>query len=163
VEFLELCGRLHHIEAPLLKRRMIEFAEPFGLTEALSQRISSYSKGMRKKLALISALLHDPEMLFLDEPLDGLDVAAQGLVKALVRSLASAGKTIFYCSHVLEVVERVCDRVLIIDKGKVLVDGPVAEVAARASSLEELFRQITGAADAQVQAGRIQDALGRRP
>ena len=158
-EFLALVADLHKLDPAPARTRAAEVAASFGLDSALDARIATYSKGMRRKLAIASALLHDPEVLFLDEPLDGLDVAAQSLIKTLVRRLAAAGKTIFYCSHIMEVVERVCDRVIIIDKGHVVADGPVAEVRAQASSLEEVFRKVTGAADVDEQADRLEKAL----
>jgi ABC-2 type transport system ATP-binding protein len=158
-EFLALVADLHKLDPGPARERAAEVAGSFDLDQALDARIATYSKGMRRKLAIASALLHDPEVLFLDEPLDGLDVAAQSLIKTLVRRLAAAGKTIFYCSHILEVVERVCDRVIIIDKGHVVADGPVAEVRAQASSLEEVFRKVTGAADVDEQANRLEKAL----
>ncbi len=158
-EYLELSGRLYHLEEATLAGRAAELAASIGLQEALDARVATYSKGMRRKLVLAAALLHDPEVLFLDEPLDGLDVAAQALIKTLVKRLAAAGKTIFYCSHILEVVERICDRVIILDKGRVVADGPVDKVRAQASSLEEVFRQITGAADVEAQADRLEEAL----
>jgi ABC-2 type transport system ATP-binding protein len=160
-EFLALVADLHKLDPQPARTRASEVAGSFGLDQALDARIATYSKGMRRKLAIASALLHDPEVLFLDEPLDGLDVAAQSLIKTLVRRLAAAGKTIFYCSHILEVVERVCDRVIIIDKGHVVADGPVAEVRAQSSSLEEVFRKVTGAADVGEQADRLEKALRR--
>src|SRR5262249_44184430 len=119
----------------------------------------TYSKGMRRKLAIASALLHDPEVLFLDEPLDGLYVAAQSLIKTLVRRPAAARKAIFYWSHLLAVLERGCDRVISLAKGHVVADGPVAEVRAQASSLEEVFRKVTGAGDVDEQANRLEKAL----
>jgi ABC-2 type transport system ATP-binding protein len=158
-EFLALVADLHKLEPLSSRKRATEVANSFGLEDALDARIATYSKGMRRKLAIASALLHDPQVLFLDEPLDGLDVAAQSLIKMLVRRLAAAGKTIFYCSHILEVVERVCDRVIILDQGRVVADGPVSEVRAQASSLEEVFRKVTGAADVNAQADRLEAAL----
>jgi ABC-2 type transport system ATP-binding protein len=158
-EFLDLCGRLYHLHEEDLARRAAELGASFGLAEVLNARIGTYSKGMRRKLLLSSALLHDPDVLFLDEPLDGLDVEAQALLKSLLRRLAAGGKTIFYCSHILEVVERICDRVIIIDKGRVVADGPVAVVRAQASSLEEVFRKVTGATDVDAAAARLEQAL----
>src|SRR5215470_7287832 len=158
-EYLTLVGRLYHLDEATLSARAAELSGPLGLDDPLDARIATYSKGMRRKLLIAAALVHDPDVLFLDEPLDGLDVAAQALIKAVVRRLAASGKTIFYCSHILEVVERVCDRVIILDKGRVVADGPVAEVRAQASSLEEVFRTITGAADIDEQASRLEKAL----
>src|SRR5262249_17138097 len=115
-EFLALVADLHKLEPLSSRKRATAVATSLGLEDALDERIAPCSKGRRRKLAIGSALLHDPQVLFLDEPLDGLDVTAQSLIKMLVRRLAAAGKTIFYCSHILEVVERVCDRVIILDQ-----------------------------------------------
>jgi ABC-2 type transport system ATP-binding protein len=161
-EYLELCAELYHLEPKVARARAREVADPFGLSEALDGRIATYSKGMRRKLAIAAALLHDPEVLFLDEPLDGLDVAAQALVKSLVRRLAASGKTIFYCSHILEVVERVCDRVIILHRGRVVCDGAIDEVRGRAASLEEAFRTLTGGGDMDLEAARLEEALRGR-
>jgi ABC-2 type transport system ATP-binding protein len=158
-EHLELCGRLYHLEDGALGARASELGASLGLGDVLDARIATYSKGMRRKLVLAAALLHDPDVLFLDEPLDGLDVAAQALTKTLVRRLADGGKTIFYCSHILEVVERVCDRVIILDHGRVIADGAVGDVRAQAASLEEVFRRLTGGLDVDAAADRLTRAL----
>ena len=91
--------------------------------QAIDQRLSEFSKGMKQKVLIASALMHRPEVLFLDEPLTGLDANAALVVKELIRGLAAQGRTIFFCSHVLEVVERVCTRIVIIDQGRVIADG----------------------------------------
>jgi ABC-2 type transport system ATP-binding protein len=105
---------------------------------------------MKQKVLLASALMHRPEVLFLDEPLTGLDANAALLVKELIRGLAAQGRTIFFCSHVLEVVERVCTRIVIIDQGKVIADGTAAAIAAAAgaATLEQAFVALTGTRDA---------------
>jgi len=144
-EFLLLTGRLHGLEDGLLKRRAERFLEPFELADRLGARISTLSKGMRQKVLLTSALLHDPELVVLDEPLSGLDVNATILVKELIRALAKAGKTVFYCSHVMDVVERVCDRIAILDGGKLVALGTFEELqrAQGGGSLERIFAQLT--------------------
>ena len=108
-ELLLLIGRLHGLDDRLIRTRCEEFLEVLELKSRLSSRVSTLSKGMRQKLLLTAGLIHDPDVLFLDEPLTGLDVNATMLVKDLIRELADRGKTVLYCSHVLDVVERVCD------------------------------------------------------
>src|SRR4029450_1303359 len=108
--------------------------------------LGAYSKGMRRKVVITAALLHNPPVVFFDEPLDGLDANAAVGFKALIQRLALQGKTIVYSSHILDVVERVCDRVIIIDKGRLRLDGRPDQlvVAAGAATLERLFTQLTG-------------------
>ena len=114
---------------------------------------------MKQKVVVTSALIHDPEVIFFDEPLGGLDVNAALLLKKLIRNLADDGKTVFYCSHILDVVENLCERVVIIDKGKVVADGSVKELKemTKRSSLEEVFSELTHAEDL----GEIAKAFSR--
>jgi ABC-2 type transport system ATP-binding protein len=116
---------------------------------ARDKLLGAYSKGMRRKVVITAALLHNPPVVFFDEPLDGLDANAAVGFKALIQTLAREGKTIVYSSHILDVVERVCHRVLIIDKGKLLVDGKPEELVAahHAETLEQLFTQLTGGSE----------------
>jgi ABC-2 type transport system ATP-binding protein len=161
-EFLRLVGRLHGLDDALVRRRAETFLEVFELGERLGARIQTLSKGMRQKVLLTSALLHDPELVFLDEPLSGLDVNATILVKELIRALAAAGKTVFYCSHVMDVVERVCDRIAILDGGKLVAQGSFEELqAARGGgSLEQIFARLTSAGGQEDAARRLVAALG---
>jgi ABC-2 type transport system ATP-binding protein len=124
--------------------------ERFDLSTAIDQRLSEFSTGMKQKVLIAAALMHGPEILFLDEPLTGLDANAALVVKELIRSLAAQGRTIFFCSHVLEVVERVCTRIVIIDRGRAIADGTPESIAsaAGASSLETAFVRLTGRRDA---------------
>ncbi len=144
-EHLLLVGRLHGLDDELLKRRALLFLEQFELAERLATRIGTLSKGMRQKVLLTSALLHDPELVVLDEPLSGLDVNATILVKELIRALAGSGKTVFYCSHVMDVVERVCDRIAIVDGGRLVALGTFEELqrAQGGGSLEKIFAALT--------------------
>jgi ABC-2 type transport system ATP-binding protein len=160
-EFLLLVGRLHGLEDELVKRRAAEFLEVFELSERLGARIQTLSKGMRQKVLLTSALLSDPEVVFLDEPLSGLDVNATILVKELIRALARGGKTVFYCSHVMDVVERVCDRIVILDGGRIAAQGSFDELqAARGGgSLEEIFARLTSAGGQEERAQKLIAAL----
>jgi ABC-2 type transport system ATP-binding protein len=121
------------------------------LTEKL---LGAYSKGMRRKVVITAGLLHNPPVVFFDEPLDGLDANAAVGFKTLIQTLAREGKTIVYSSHILDVVERVCDRVIIIDKGRLLLDGPPEELVAAhgTGTLERLFTELTGGAELQQRA-----------
>jgi len=144
-EFLQLVGRLHHMEEKALDYKIPEFLRLFGMEDVMHQRLSSYSKGMKQKVLISSALIHNPDLIFLDEPLSGLDANSVLIFKELVRHLAEQGKTIFYCSHVLDVVERLCKRVIIIEKGEIVADAQIEqlkEVTAR-KSLEEVFQKLT--------------------
>src|SRR5207247_10269144 len=118
------------------RSRIEQFIALFDLSfETLTDKLlGAYSKGMRRKVVITAALLHNPPVVFFDEPLDGLDANAAVGFKALIQTLAREGKTIVYSSHILDVVERVCDRVIIIDKGKLLLDGRPEELVASSGS-----------------------------
>jgi ABC-2 type transport system ATP-binding protein len=153
LEFLEMVAALYDIPERAALDRIRQFIAFFDLSfETLTDKLlGAYSKGMRRKVVITSALLHNPPVVFFDEPLDGLDANAAVGFKALIQTLAREGKTIVYSSHILDVVERVCDRVVIIDQGRMLVDGaPEALVAAHgAATLEGLFTQLTGGGELQ--------------
>ena len=160
-EFLELSGRLHGVAEDTLQNRIREILEVFGLTGDRTSRLDTYSKGMRQKILIAAALLHDPELILLDEPLSGLDVNAAIMIKDLIAALAADGKTILYSSHVLDVVERVCDRVLIVNQGKLVADGTLQSLrdATHQESLEEAFRALTHSANVEPGTARIVAAL----
>jgi ABC-2 type transport system ATP-binding protein len=162
-ELLLLVGRLRGLSDPAIRGRAEEFLAVFDLEGRLGHRIATLSKGMRQKVLLTSALLHDPEVLFLDEPLSGLDAAATILVKELLRRLAARGRTIFYCSHVLDVVERVCDRIAIVDGGRIVAEGTLEELSAQrgAASLERILASVTQSEDQASQVERLVRALER--
>jgi ABC-2 type transport system ATP-binding protein len=128
------------------------------------QLLGAYSKGMRRKVIIASALLHDPSVVIFDEPLDGLDPMAAIAFKGLIHALAGQGKTIIYSSHLLDVVERLCDRVIILDHGRLAMDGSPAELlaAGQSSTLEKLFAQITGATEMSDRALDVAKALTGR-
>jgi ABC-2 type transport system ATP-binding protein len=149
LEFLQLVGRLYHLPEDLILTKAREFMRLFGLEESMDSRLSSYSKGMKQKVLISSALIHNPDIVFFDEPLSGLDANSMLIFKEVIRELAAQGKTIFYCSHILDVVERVCRRVVIIDHGKIIADAPVADLKQTTSqgSLEEVFKKLTDSAD----------------
>ena len=162
-EYLELVASLYHLPAPGAAHRIEEMLQRFELAHAIDQRLSEFSKGMKQKVLIASALMHRPEVLFLDEPLTGLDANAALVVKELIRGLAAQGRTIFFCSHVLEVVERVCTRIVIIDRGRVIADGTAAAIAAGtgASTLEQAFVALTGTRDAAQVTHDLLEALER--
>ena len=145
-EYLELVGRLQEVPEDRLQARIDRFLTQFGLAEDRVASLDTYSKGMRQKVLLSAALLHNPDLLLLDEPLSGLDVNAGIMVRDLVAALAAEGKAVLYSSHVLDVVERVCDRALILHEGQVIADGSLDALRASAErgSLEDVFRQLTG-------------------
>jgi len=149
MEYLQLIGRLYHLEEAPLKRRIEEFLQLFQLEKHKNQRMDTFSKGMKQKIVIASALLHNPRVIFFDEPLNGLDANSALLVKELIRKLADQGKTIFYSSHILEVVEKICDRVIIIDRGRIVADGSIHDLQemTRETSLEEIFSQVTHSED----------------
>ena len=144
-EFLELMGRLQDVPEERLQFRIGRFLEQFGLRDDRLRPLDGYSKGMRQKVLLSAALLHDPDVVLFDEPLSGLDVNAGLMVRDLVAALAAEGKAILYSSHVLDVVERVCDRALIIHEGHLIADGSLDALKASTErgSLEDVFRQLT--------------------
>jgi ABC-2 type transport system ATP-binding protein len=148
LEYLEMIAALYGIPSDAAGIRIRQFLTFFDLSfETLTDKLlGAYSKGMRRKVVITAALLHNPPVVFFDEPLDGLDANAAVGFKALIQTLAREGKTIVYSSHILDVVERVCDRVIIIDKGKLLLDGKPDELVATHGSgtLERLFTQLTG-------------------
>ena len=146
-EFLELMGRLQEVPEEILQARIGLFLKQFDLDKDGFRRLDGYSKGMRQKVLLSAALLHNPDVVMLDEPLSGLDVNTGLMVRDLIAALAAEGKTILYSSHVLDVVERVCDRVLIIHEGRLIADGSLESLKASTErgSLEDVFRQLTHA------------------
>jgi ABC-2 type transport system ATP-binding protein len=163
-ETLELVGRLHELPDAETERRIPEVLSAFDLETRMASRLGSFSKGMRQKVLLAAALMHDPDVLFLDEPLSGLDVGSTILVKALIRALAARGKTVFYCSHVMDVVERVCDRIVILDRGTIVADGSFEELSRNreGGSLERIFAELTRSGGEDEKVARLLEAMDRR-
>jgi ABC-2 type transport system ATP-binding protein len=162
-EFLELSGRLHDVGEELLQTRIREILATFDLTSDRISRLDTYSKGMRQKILIGAALLHNPDLILLDEPLSGLDVNAAIMIKDLLAALAADGKTILYSSHVLDVVEKICHRALIIHQGKLIAEGtPEAlKSASGQDTLEDVFRTVTGSSGVNPGVSRIVEALRR--
>ncbi len=149
LEYLELIGCLYHLDTKSARTRREELLDLFGLSGVSHQRMSEFSKGMKQKVVIAAALIHKPDVLFLDEPLDGLDANAAMIVKELLKKLAAQGKTILFCSHILEVVERICTRIVIINDGRQIAEGTSAAIAQQvgATSLEDAFSRLTGVRD----------------
>jgi ABC-2 type transport system ATP-binding protein len=163
LEYLRFVGRVHHMDDMLIEYRAIEMLNLLGLEGEHRTPMFNYSKGMKQKVLFTAGVIHDPAVLFLDEPLSGLDVQAVMLVKEVVSQLARAGKAIFYTSHMMDVVQNVCDRIIILDKGKVLADGSFAELQeqqGKSKSLEEIFSRLTSSVDHVATATRFIRSLG---
>ena len=161
-EYLMMVANLRGIEAESAGTRIDELLDLFGMLDALDQPLSEHSKGMKQKVLITSALIGNPEVLFLDEPLNGLDANAALVVKELLRELASQGRTILFCSHILEVVERICTRIVIIDEGRKVAEGTSGAIAAAAgaTNLEQAFARLTGVRDAAEVTRGLLTALG---
>jgi ABC-2 type transport system ATP-binding protein len=145
MEYLQFIGQLYELDTADIDRKALDLLRLFQLSEYASARMTTFSKGMRQKVLLISGLLHNPDVIFLDEPLSGLDANAVVLVKEIIRQLANSGKTIFYSSHLMDVVEKISDRIIIINHGQIIADGTFAELQhQRPESLEQLFAELTG-------------------
>lgn len=160
-EYLQLVGRLRQLEQPALDRRIEALLSAFDLAPSRHMALASYSKGMRQKVLLSAALLHDPEILILDEPFSGLDVTSAQVLKGLLKALAARGKILFYSSHVLEVVERVCDRVAILHKSRVVANDSVARLREMMTlpDLEQIFAQLVNQEDTERRAADILEAI----
>ena len=164
-EHLELVGRLRRIPAGLRANKIAALLDLFGLAGAADQSISGYSKGMRQKILIISALLHDPDLIILDEPESGLDFSASLVLRNLIGILAARGKMILYSSHVLDYVERLCADVIVLHRGRVVAEGPVKELRVMMqseASLEGLVSQLITTVDPERTARDIADVVVRR-
>src|SRR5256885_505540 len=124
-EYLELVGRLRELPESLLRTKIPAMLASLGMGDASEQSISSYSKGMKQKVLICAALLHDPDVVIFDEPESGLDVGTALVLRHLVRTLAARGKAILYSSHILESVEKVCEKVIVLHRGRVAADASV--------------------------------------
>jgi ABC-2 type transport system ATP-binding protein len=165
LEYLEMVAALYGIPSIAARARIEQFIAFFDLefTTLTDKTLAAYSKGMRRKVVIIAALLHNPQVILFDEPLDGLDANAAVGFKALLQSLARDGKTIVYSSHILDVVERMCDRVVIIHKGKLLVDGAPDDLVRehKSDTLEGLFTELTGGKELEARAETFAKTFGR--
>jgi len=164
-EYLQLAGRLRGLPHAVLEPKIDEFLRLFGLWDDRYAPLASYSKGMRQKILLSAALLHDPEILILDEPFSGLDVTTSLLLRTLLDGLAARGKIVLYSSHVLEVVEKVCSNVVILRKGEVAANDSIGHLRnlMRQPSLEGVFAQLAQVDDSASAAERILQAMSCAP
>jgi len=146
-EFIHFVAGLYRVPPATAARRVDELLPLFGLAERADDLIEGYSHGMRQKTVLAAALVHDPRILFLDEPTVGLDPRSARLLRDILRQLAARGATVFLSTHILEIAERMCDRIGIINQGRLIALGTVPELHAQAAgsgSLEDIFLELTG-------------------
>lgn len=145
-EYLTFLGEMYGMSHEEVDGKAKRLMELFGVSEVYDSRITSYSKGMKQKVLIISSLLHNPDILFFDEPLSGLDANSVMVFKEIMSSLAKQGKTIFYSSHIMEVVEKISDRIILLNGGNIVADGTFEQLKeqSKEGSLEEIFNQLTG-------------------
>ncbi len=145
-EYIDFLGDIYGVSAEDRRTRSAALLKRFSLEDAFDKRISGYSHGMKQKIAIIGALIHDPSLWILDEPMMGLDPPSAFALKELMREHRDAGKTVFFSTHILDVAEKICDRVAIISKGKLILCGNIDEIKAAQGdeSLEEIFMQVAG-------------------
>jgi ABC-2 type transport system ATP-binding protein len=161
LEYLQLVGRLRGMREAAIEDKATSLLCLLNLESWQHTPISSYSKGMRQRVLIAAALMHDPKLLIFDEPLSGLDVVSSRLFKDLLELLAAEGKAVLYISHVLETVEQVCDRVIVIAKGKVLADARPSELTQLTSlpNLESVFAQLIQQQDTRSTAQQILEVM----
>jgi ABC-2 type transport system ATP-binding protein len=161
LEYLQLVGRLRGMDEATIEAKATELLKLLNLESWQHSPISSYSKGMRQRVLISAALMHDPKLLIFDEPLSGLDVISSRLFKDLLEMLAAQGKAVLYISHVLETVEQVCNRVIVIAKGRVLADAPPKDLTKLMSlpNLESVFAQLVQQPDTRSVAREIVEVM----
>lgn len=162
-EYLHFVGRLYRMEPNQVAKKTREMLQVFNLADHVDDRMTTFSKGMRQKVLLIAGLIHNPSVIFLDEPLTGLDANAVILVKEILTQLKKNGKTIFYSSHIMDVVEKISDRIVVINHGRIIANGTFQELntQAQSGSLEQLFTELTGNTEHESAAGQFIDILER--
>ncbi len=150
-EFVRFVGELYGVDSSIAERRLTDLLELLDMKENADNLIETYSHGMKQKTMIMAALIHDPDVVVLDEPTVGLDPRSAKVVKDVLRALCEKGKTVFMSTHILEIAERVCDRVGIIDRGKLIAVGTVEELKSKSRaglmSLEDIFLELTGGPD----------------
>lgn len=151
-EFVEFAGRMYRLDRAVARARAAELMELFELDGARKKIIGQYSKGMRKRVAMAAALIHRPDLFLLDEPFEGVDAVGARLMKDILNEQVKRGATIFLTSHVLEVVERLCDRVAIVNEGRLVVDAPMAELRSGQETLEDIFVRVVGGVERNAEA-----------
>ena len=162
-EYLTFIGKLYHLSDNIIEERTSKMLDSFGLLANIDQRMDSFSKGMRQKVLITSGLLHNPSIVIMDEPLSGLDANSVILVKELLQALKQDGKTIFYCSHMMDVVERVSDRIVLINNGNIIADGTIDELRqGSGDSLEHIFSRLTSSGNQIQKADDLAAAMNDR-
>jgi ABC-2 type transport system ATP-binding protein len=160
MEYLDFIGKLYGMDEVTLHDRTKKLLVAFGLATNADDRMDTFSKGMKQKVLLISGIIHNPKIIILDEPLSGLDANAVIMIKELIMRLSKEGKTIFYCSHMMDVVEKVSDRILLINKGEIIADGTFESLKQNHSdTLERIFSKLTGREDQASEADAIINAF----
>lgn len=161
LEYLQLVGRLRGMKESLIEVKAKKLLQLLNLDSWQYSTIASYSKGMKQRVLIAAALMHDPKLLIFDEPLSGLDVVSSRLFKDLLLELAEQGKAILYISHVLEVVEQLCNRVIVIAKGKILADAPPSELTKlmALANLESVFAQLVQQQDTKELARELVEVM----
>ncbi len=142
IQYLNFVADVFGLSAGDRQEKITQYAGTFELTEVLGDLISTYSHGMKQKLAIISALIHEPKLLVLDEPFVGLDPKASVTLKTLMRQLCSRGGAVFFSTHVLEVAEKLCNKVAIIKDGRLVTSGDMARIVKEGASLEDIFMEV---------------------
>jgi ABC-2 type transport system ATP-binding protein len=161
IEYLQLVGRLRGLEERPMQIKAFRLLQLLGLESWRHSPITMYSKGMKQRVLIAAALMHDPQLLIFDEPLSGLDVLSSRLFKDLLLELTAAGKAILYISHVLEVVEQICNRVIVIAKGKILADASPSELTGlmELANLESVFAQLVRQEDTRAVAHELVEVI----
>lgn len=162
-EFLFFTGSLYGLKKEVIDKRATGMLTAFGMQSNLDQRMDTFSKGMRQKVLLVSGILHDPKIIILDEPLSGLDANSVIIIKELISKLAKEGKTIFYSSHIMDIVEKVSDRIILISQGKVLAEGTIEDLRNQQgkASLEKIFSQLTSTESPSLQADQLMNLFDK--
>ncbi len=155
---------MYGLTSESIDEKALGLLDLFGISDSYHSRISSFSKGMRQKLLIIAAMIHDPDILFLDEPLSGLDANSVMVFKEILARLKARGKTIFYSSHIMEVVEKISDRILLLSSGEIVADGTFEDLRAQNAegSLQDIFNQLTGFTEHAEIAEKFVNILERR-
>ncbi|MGN6508213.1 MAG: ABC transporter ATP-binding protein [Chitinophaga sp.] len=162
MEYLSFVGKLYQLEEDVITERATRMLQAFGLLENKDQRMDTFSKGKRQKVLITSGLLHNPQIVVLDEPLSGLDANAVIIVKEIITLLKKENKTIFYCSHMMDVVEKVSDRIVLIDEGSIVADGTFSSLKVSGDeTLEHIFSRLTGKEQLNTSADEFINALGQ--
>jgi ABC-2 type transport system ATP-binding protein len=161
MEYLEFTGALYGMDETVCRERINRVMTAFDLHSNINQRMDSFSKGMKQKVLLASGLLHNPDIIILDEPLSGLDANSVIIIKELISRLAKDGKTNYYCSHMMDVVEKVSDRIVLIDEGRIIANGSFDELKEQLGdkTLEQIFASLTGKDSLSVTADELVKAL----